>query len=278
MKRALVTLVVGDACRKRFAACAAPTFRAYARAHGLSLVVLDRLLDDGPLGRSRSPAWQKCLIFRHPKLRACGQVVWIDADIVIRSDAPNVFEGVAPDVFGAVDHFASPTPEAFAAATANIRAYQAAFGIEDAADDTAGAFYARYGFPDGPDSPDRVAQTGVLVLSPEAHAPLLEAAYREQRRPDSRAMLFEMRPLSYHLLRGSAVRWLDPRFNALWTTALFTHYPFLADPAFQAAFRGQPAAFALLKARCLAACRDMAYFLHFAGAADDMAALGPLSA
>ncbi|MEL7640640.1 MAG: hypothetical protein AAGU21_13435 [Solidesulfovibrio sp.] len=272
MRRALVTLVVGEAYRRRFAAHAAPVLRAYAKAHGLSLVVLDRLLDDSDIGRSRSPAWQKCLIFRHPKLRACGQVAWLDADILVRPDAPSVFAGVAPEAFGAVDHFGSPTPEVFARARATIRDYQARHGITAADEATPRAFYGRYGYADGP---DRVAQTGVLVLSPEAHGPLLEAAYREGRRPDGREMLFEMRPLSWHLLRGSPVHWLDPRFNTLWSTALFAHYPFLADPGFRAAWRERPDLFVDLKARCLAACHAGAHFLHFAGTAEDMAAFRP---
>jgi hypothetical protein len=270
MKRALVSLVVGDAYKRRFAAVAAAPLRAYAKTHGLALVVLDRLLDDSECGRARSPAWQKCLIFRHERLRACEQVAWLDADIVVRPGAPSVFEGVSPETFGAADHFASPTPEAFTLAAAAIRAYQRRFGIEAAEEATAGEFYARYGFADGP---DKAVQTGVLVLTPEVHGPLLEAAYRENRRPDGREMLFEMRPLSWHLLRGSAVTWLDPRFNAVWATALFTRYPFLADPAFQAAWRDRPDLFAQLKARCLDAWGDEAYFLHFAGTASDMDAL-----
>lgn len=267
MKRALATLVVGEPYRRRFAAVAAPAWRAYAKAHGLSLVVLDKLLDPSEWGRSRAPAWQKCLLFRHPKLRACDQVVWVDADVLPRPGAPDVCAGVPLESFGAVDHFASPTPEAFAQAAAAIRDYQRRFGIVQAAETTPQAFYARYGYAEAPSA---VVQTGVLVLTPELHGPILEAAYREARQPDSREMLFEMRPLSWHLLRGSPVRWLDPRFNAIWSTALFRHYPFLAEPAFRAGFADRPALLRQLLAACLEACRREAYFLHFAGTADDM--------
>lgn len=272
MKRALVTLVVGDRYRKLFADHAAPTFQAYARAHGLTLVVLDRLLDDSPLGRGRSPAWQKCLIARHPRVRACGQVLWCDADAVINPAAPSAFDGVPAEAFGAVEHFSSPTPEAFAAAAAATRRYRERHGITAPGDATPAEFYRHYGFSDGPDA---VVQTGVLVLSPEAHGPILETAYRETRRPDSRDMLFEMRPLSYHLLRQSPARWLDARFNTLWATALVSHYPFLMDQGFATAFRERPDLFARLKAQCVAACLDAAYFLHFAGVADDMRVFRP---
>ncbi len=267
MKRALVTLVCGDAYKARFASRVAPHLRAYAKAHGLSLVVLDRLLDVSPLGRDRSPAWQKCLVLRHPTLRACDQVAWIDADMLPRPDAPNVFDGVAAETFGAVDQLQSPTPETYALAAANIRAYHVRHGVTGCADDTPQAFYGRYGFDA---FPDRIVQTGLLVLTPELHGPLLERAYLEQRQPDSREMLFEMRPLSWHLLAGSLVTWLDPRFNTLWATALFAHYPFLADPAFQAACGDRPGFFTALKARCLDAAYAASYFLHFAGTAADM--------
>lgn len=270
MKRALVTLVLGDRYKERFAAQAAPTFRAYAKAHGLTLVVLDRLLDHSDLGRSRSPAWQKCLIFRHPKVGTFDQVAWLDADIVINPAAPSVFDDVPVESFAAVDAFASPSARAFASALAKTRAYLAQNGLTAPDDATPARFYRNYGFAAGP---DKVAQTGVLVLSPEAHGPVLEQAYTEARRPDSREMLFEMRALSFHLLTESPVRWLDPRFNALWATALFNHYPFLTERAFLAAFRDRPDLYLHVKAQCLAALYEASYFLHFAGTGDDMRAL-----
>ena len=270
MKRALATLVVGETCRKRFAAHAAESVRAYAKAHGLALVVLDTLIDDSPRGRSRSPAWQKCLLFNVPKLRACDQVLWLDADIAIAPGAPDVFDGVPPGTLGAVEQFSSPTPADYAASQAATRRRLAAIGASLAEDDTPQAFYSHYGFEDGPDA---VVQTGVMVLTPEAHGPAMAAAYAEARRPDSRSMLYEMRPLSYHLLQNGPVAWLDPRFNALWATNLANHYPFLMDPAFLAACRDRPDILARLKAGCVAAALARAHFLHFAGAAEDMAFL-----
>ena len=272
MKRALATLVIGESYRQRFAACAAPSFRAYAKAHGLSLVVVDQLLDASPRGRSRSPAWQKCLLFEHPKLRACDQVLWLDADVVIRPGAPNVFDAAPPGVLGAVEQFSSPTPAAYAAALAKTRRYLAAQGLNAPHDATPQDFYRHYGIEDGPDA---AAQTGMLVLTPQVHGPAMAAAYAEDRRPDSRDMLFEMRPLSYHLLRSGPVRWLDPRFNALWATSLVLHYPFLMDPTFLAACRDRPELLARLKAACLQSAADAAHFLHFAGVGEDMRYLLP---
>lgn len=275
MKRALVTLVLGEPYRQRFAAHVAPTFRAYAKAHGLSLVVLDRLLDDSERGRSRSPAWQKCRLFDHPRLRACDQVLWLDADIVIAPDAPSVFETVPPGVLGAVEQYSSPSPDEYAAAQARTRRYLAAKGLAAPDDATPQDFYRHYGFEDGPDA---VVQTGMLVLTPDVHGPAMLATYAEERRPDSRDMLFEMRPLSYHLLRSGPVHWLDPRFNALWATTLVNRYPFLMDPGFLTAYRERPDLLARLKAACLQTALGEAYFLHFAGVGQDMAYLLPPNA
>lgn len=267
MKRAIATLVVGETCRKRFAAHAAESVRAYAKAHGLALVVLDKLIDDSPRGRSRSPAWQKCLLFDVPKLRTRDQVLWLDADIAVAPGAPDVFDGVPPGTLGAAEQFSCPTPADYAAAQATMRRHLEAAGATLPDDSDPAAFYRHYGFKDGPAA---VAQTGVLVLTPEAHGPAMAAAYAEDRRPDSRSMLYEMRPLSYHLLRSGPVAWLDPRFNVLWATTLANHYPFLMDPAFMAACRDRPDILARLKAGCVAAALARAHFLHFAGAAEDM--------
>src|SRR5262245_59040556 len=76
---------------------------AYASKHRLDLLVLDRLIDDSELGRSRHATWQKLLLGRVEALKPYERVVWIDSDIVINSArAPNIFADLPPKKIGAV--------------------------------------------------------------------------------------------------------------------------------------------------------------------------------
>ncbi len=86
---------------------------------------------------------------------------------------------------------------------------------------------------------------------------------------------FEMRPLSYELLKADLVHWIDHRFNAVWKNIKCLHYPFLT-------FRHK-SSFVLrvqkrlsrelgfhyrkrLARHCATAAFQNNYFLHFAGA------------
>src|SRR5262245_20698408 len=76
---------------------------AYATKHRLDLLVLDRLIDDSELGRSRNATWQKLLLGRVAALAPYEHVAWVDSDIVINpARAPNIFAGIPSGKIGAV--------------------------------------------------------------------------------------------------------------------------------------------------------------------------------
>jgi hypothetical protein len=56
MKKALVTLAVGDRFITDFQRFCHEGWKTYADSHGLDLIVLDTALDDSPRARSRSVA------------------------------------------------------------------------------------------------------------------------------------------------------------------------------------------------------------------------------
>jgi hypothetical protein len=99
-----------------------------------------------------------------------------------------------------------------------------------------------------------------MVLSPTHHRELLEDVYT---RYDDRGPGFnyEMRPLSYELLRAGVVSWLDPRFNYIWGHYKALHFPFLVTHP------QHPRA-----AECAARALEDVHFLHFTGS---LAEMGP---
>jgi hypothetical protein len=237
--RAIVTLTVGEEWPKRWRRLCERNWRAYADRHGYDLIRIDQPLDDSERARRRSPSWQKLLVLEQSFAARYGRIVWADADLLFGGDAPSVAEGVPAEKVGAVDELWAPSR----ALRNHIHGipmdrYYGAAGLE-------GSF-------------DHIVQGGLLVLSPEHHRNLLREIYDGYEDPGPN-LDYEMRPLSYELQKRELVRWLDPRFNRLWTLYKAERYPFLIDHP-----RHPRARDAVRRAL------TELYGLHFAGAADEM--------
>ena len=108
---ALVTLTIGGDYAERWRRWCEPGWRAYADRHGYDVICIDEPLDGGERAATRSPAWQKCLILERPFAASYDRIVWVDADVVINPAAPDITAGVPRERVGAVDEYATPTPE-----------------------------------------------------------------------------------------------------------------------------------------------------------------------
>ena len=273
--KAIVTLAVGADYKSRWDDLCFANWKAYADRHGYDIVCFDGPLDTSERARHRSPAWQKCLTLGREEVRGYERVVWVDSDILINPAAPCVAEGVPPEEAGAVDAWSSPNEEL--AGTALERMYDFWGDACAVKDHTARDYYSTYGL-----APlfDQVVQTGVMVLSPRHHRGLLEKVYYEYE--ETGKGNYEMRPLSWELLRAGCVRWIDRRFNAVWLAHKAAYYPFLlGDPAPAGALarfrrRLSPMTKAMAEPRrdldmlCATMTFLNNFFLHFAGAADEM--------
>ena len=275
--KAIVTLAIGAEYKTRWEQLCLANWKLYADRHGYDLHCFDEPLDTSERARQRSPAWQKCLTLGRDEVRGYERLVWIDSDILINPAAPCVVEGVPVEAVGAVEAWAAPTEEL--AQTALERMYDFWGDACEVKDYTAEDYYATYGL-----SPtfDRVVQTGVLVLSPQHHRELLERVYHEYE--ETGTGNYEMRPLSWELLRAGRVRWLDRRFNTIWLAHKATYYPFLlhnstssGGGALERLRRRLPkrkatgaSARRQLDALCATTAFLNSYFLHFAGAANEM--------
>lgn len=252
---AIVTLAVGDSFAERWERRCAPNWKAYAERHGYDVICLTETLDDSRRGRSRSPAWQKCLVLSQPFAREYERIVWIDADVLINPSAPPITEGVPLDRVGAVDEYATPTRELHMLTLRKLYAHWDALGEPYVRNPSARDYYAAW---DLAADFEQVVQTGVMVLSPAHHRDLLEGVYRDYE-DRGNFLNYEMRPLSYELLAADVVSWLDPRFNHIWGAYKALHFPFLLnDP-------GHPDA----AAAATRALHDV-HCLHFAGSVDEM--------
>lgn len=252
---AIVTLALGERYERRWREVAAPLWRRYAERHGYEVLCLTEPLDRCERAASRSPAWQKCLVCEQPFAADYDRLVWVDADVAIRPDAPPVTAGVPVERVGAVDEYASPSREQHAQLLDKLYAHWDATGVEYVDNRTPADYYRAWGLP--PRS-DGVVQTGVMVLSPAHHADVLRRTY-DAYEDKGRILNYEMRPLSWELLEAGLVHWIDPAFNCIWGSVKALRYPFLTTAP------DHPDAAAAAR-EALAGVN----FLHFAGDIDEI--------
>ena len=273
--KAIVTLILGDNYQKKFKEHCFSNWKEYADKHGYALLIFDRPLDTSVRAEQRSPSWQKCLVFNEPAVRKYKQVVWIDSDVLINAHvSPCICEGVPVDKVGAVDQSIVPSPEENRVYSKRILEYCKEAGIPYLDDQTDGEFYSCYGILSDFNS---VVQAGVMVASPEYHLDIFLRTYRHYEDRGGVIWNYEMRPLSYELLKEDVVHWIDSRFNRIWAFEKAIHYPFLLKgPAMFSLFakglgrRQFLESLELLMKKCATVAYLNAFFLHFAGSQHEM--------
>jgi hypothetical protein len=275
--KAIVTLAIGETYLKRWESLCRDNWQQYANRHGYDVICIDTPLDNSSRAEQRSPAWQKCLILSEKLVQHYERVVWIDSDILINAaTAPCIVKDVPFDKVGAVEVWSSPTPQLF---TQTLEREFEFWGTNGIVNQTAQDFYANYGLP--PEF-DKVVQTGVMVLTPQWHRQVLEKAYYDYEDKGSSGWNYEMRPLSYELLKADCIHWVDHRFNLCWIDYQILHYPFLLNQNYQSSTKitrlKQKLITLLLgysyrsryKEICATTAFINSFFLHFAGVGSDM--------
>lgn len=279
-RTALVTLAIGEKYEKPWREICRANWQAYADRHGYEVVLITEPLDDSALARSRSAAWQKCLILSQDWSADYDRIVWVDSDNLINYHAaPPVVEGVPPDKVGAANSVMMPTRslgsvslqrryEHWGEANLPYRNY------------TARAWYEVVGLPGDYDD---IVCTGVMVFSPRHHRDVLEQIYQTPDYAGPTHAREEMRPLSYEFLKRDLAHWIDSRFNIVVPAELALNYPFLwnapayrMDPASRVLRKlgrllGQEPEADRLKRLCLNTMYLNSYFMHFATCIPDMA-------
>jgi len=278
MGKAIVTMTLGDSVFQRWKDICEENWRDYGLKHDIDIVVLDRALDESPRAKSRSPAWQKCLILEHAEVLHYERVAWFDADIFFNvEDAPDIFGDCPSDKVGGVNSFADPTPWENRLALDRFRDLmdRRPEGSSLLRYETPEDIYRAFGDPVRPVS--LMLNTGVLVLSPKRHRDIMRRVY-DAYEDRGASLYYENVPLSYELVANDLVHLLDPRFNHLWSWSKLLHYPFLMgvgrtlkDKLLRHAAHAMGNDYeARLKTVCATTALLNCYCLHFAGLAQEM--------
>lgn len=257
MKKAIVTLTVGEAYEAMWTGFFRDGWIRYAQRHGFDLFAIRAPLRADPHGRSVH--WQKLLVCSHPRFAAYDRIVWLDSDIAIHAErAPSVVDGVPEERIGIVAYGDLQEPDLKALVQERwVAAFRAARGR-----DLSGfwdGYFAREALPS---PPEPRFNTGVLVLTPRLHRPLLERVFEAHPRD---AFDKEQTFLNHAIASAGLAHPLDPRFNREVGYEFLKHYPFLFLLDDERRALGPSPAFDRLAAACLAAIWERSWFLHFPG-------------
>lgn len=224
MKKAIVTLTVGQRFKEYWDRYCRQTWMSYASLHDYDLIIFDYLLDSSERGHSRSPSWQRCLILKNELVSKYDQVVWIDADVIINPDAPCIASQVPIDRIGGVEAYSFINKSIHKQALNTLHSAWKHNKVNFIEELTGNEFYCNYGFET---EYNDVIQCGVLVLSPKYHRELLEYVYNSYEDKGEAFWNYEMRPLSYEIVRNNMQHFVDFRFNYEIQTFLAVSYPYL---------------------------------------------------
>lgn len=224
MKKALVTLLIGERYEKLFNKYVRNTFQKYCKKYGYDLLIVDKLIDNSERAIKRSPAWQKRILFRHEDLKKYERVVWVDSDVLINPESPDISLDVPLEKIGAVDAYSFPTPEIYRDSLQRLYNIWGGEGGKYIDNLTPQLFHTNFGLDNSLKS---AVQSGVMVMSPKYHKDLLEHVYNNYEDKGDPGWNYEMRPLSYEIQKNNFQHWIDPRFNIIWVEYKNYFYPFL---------------------------------------------------
>ncbi len=275
MKKAIVTLLLGDRFQQMFSEICAPGWTAYCEKWGYELVAIQEPMDPSQRAMDRSPAWQKLLILSQDWSSKYDQIVWVDADILINHElAPDICSVAPLEKVSAVDAYAIPNRASHAVALERLYRDWDRLGVTYLDNLSPASYYANRGIS-GAGTFDAVVQTGVFVCSPKHHRALFEHVYHSYEDTHGAEWNYEMPAMSFEIIKNDLHHWIAPQFNHCVADLVSAYYPFLfhisqpksalarfVTAAAKAA--GMPTSDGLQLA-ALENIYDLSYFMHFAG-------------
>lgn len=219
-KRAIVSVVIGEEYLRVWTAMSRPNWQAYCDRHGYDLICITDHMDASERGLGRSPAWQKCLILDQPWSGAYDRIVWVDADIIISSIAPDICAS-APDpamvgVCVSGDQMSEADKhiyfERLHKMTIDPDKVMVAWGYHE------GNRLAQDGIP-AEGVP--MLNTGVMVLTPALHNQVFLDTYAME----GASRLYEQPHLSHELFKRGLIHKISPRFNWIVQEIMVLHFP-----------------------------------------------------
>lgn len=224
MKKAIVTLTIGESFEKMFNELCKENWEVYCKKFDYTLITINTPLDTTERAKLRSPSWQKLLILKQDWAKEYDRIVWVDSDVLINSQyAYDIIEGVPEEMVGAVDAYSIPSREIFNIGIERMYASWTKNNIKFVDNIKPSQYYTNRGLPG--ESLDNVIQAGVFVCSPAYHKEIFEYVYNHYEDHRGNEYNYENPPLSFELLKANKIHWISCRFNFCVAELMASFYP-----------------------------------------------------
>ena len=206
MKVLLVTIAIGEKYLEEYNTLFYESQKKYALKHGYDFKVVTEYLDKNIQIRS-TISFNKILVCGQEWSAAYDFIIFIDADIIINSNAPPIHSYMDyGSCIGLIDEWSQPTNER------RIK-IQKMNGWETSASE----YYKLCGFDI---QTNIVFNSGVLVFQPKIHKDFLQSIYDKyviQSISHYRGFHFEQSCIGYEIQKANLYKIVDNRFNAFWS-------------------------------------------------------------
>ncbi|WP_413668927.1 hypothetical protein ACEN9X_02620 [Mucilaginibacter sp. Mucisp86] len=275
MKKAIVTLCIGEKYKNLFDEYCRSNWTAYCDMFNFDLIVIDQNLDTSERASKRSPSWQKLLILSQPWSDKYDQIVWVDTDVIINTNnAFDITSSVPLEKVGGVDQYAIPTKEIFDISLKRLYDVWTRDKVPFIDNRTPASYYANRGLP--VNQLQKVMQAGIFVCSPSHHRERFEYIYHNYEDTHGGEWNFENPAMSYELVKDDLVKWIAPQFNFCVINIISAFYPYLLNikPSALKSFyykivrrltEKEPLQTSEAELQALKNIYELSVFMHFAG-------------
>lgn len=258
-KNVIATVAIGNKYYEPWEKYALPSWKKYCKRYDLGLIVFETDLIPTTDKFWKKATWQTMLIADTLKknLPSISNVCYLDTDILISINAPNVFDFYDPSTIGLVSLRKNlPYPyDIILRQVAFLRNkyYDSKYPLDSALFISVEDLYKFHNLPVQEDE----CCCGFYVFNIENHAKILKSSFEKY---DSSVQSItaggNQTHFNYEVQSNCKISWLDYRFQAIWLFEMVWKYPFLYNFG-----RDNKE---LIK-ECIEASLFTNYFLHFAG-------------
>ncbi len=222
-KNGIVIMAIGDDYLNKWKVYSKASVEKYCDRFNLELVLITQVPDSSERANARSSSWQKCLIGNLPETKNLNRLLWMDSDIVVNNaNAENLFDIVPQGKIGGSEAFTFFNKPFYRFILSEMFNYWEKQGIQYIHNLTGNEFYRNFGIET---DLNEVIQCGVFLMEPDLHNEIFERAYYQYEDKGSSAWNYEMRPLSYEIMKSGLFHEVDDRYNFLVSNYLTAFYP-----------------------------------------------------
>jgi len=205
MKKLFVTLSIGEKYLREYNDLFAPSQKAYAKKFDYDFKVIDDFLYK-KIPHHDTISFNKILVFCQEWSKQYDYIAFVDADIFINPDSPDLIDNLTDKTkVGVVDEYSQPTKD--------LRIeVQKKMGWETSAKD----YYKLAGFNLDTES---MINTGVILANPKIHGDMFKSVHYKHVLTSIghyRHFHFEQSAIGYQLQKNKLCEFLDNKFNAIW--------------------------------------------------------------